>query len=153
MKFKNYKSAIHNFADSFQSVDYSKSGKLAFNVLIHLNSLNLKPSATFDFINKTIQPEQAISKESKQLLNDYLNWLPTHFINHNCDLDKLEKLTIEISADFEKAFYPQGMNKAKQISLQTRTNWKADNRDEEMIQITINEIVDDYYLKIGIPEM
>jgi len=153
MKFKNYKSAIHNFADSFQSVDYSKSGKLAFNVLIHLNSLNLKPSATFDFIAKTIQPEQAISKESKQLLNDYLNWLPTHFINHNCDLDKLEKLTIEISADFEKAFYPQGMNKAKQISLTTRTNWKADNRDEEMIQITKNEIVDDYYLKIGIPEM
>ena len=153
MKFKNYKSAIHNFADSFQSVDYSKSGKLAFNVLIHLNNLKLKPSATFDFINKTIQPEEAISKESKQLLNDYLDWLPTHFKNHNCDLDKLEKLTIVISADFDKAFYPQGMNKAKQICLQTRTNWKADNRNEETIEINLNEIVDDYYLKTGIPEM
>jgi hypothetical protein len=153
MKFKNYKSAIHNFADSFQSVDYSKSGKLAFNVLIHLNNLKLKPSATFDFINKTIQPEVAISKESKQLLNDYLDWLPIHFKNHNCDLDKLEKLTIVISADFDKAFYPQGMNKAKQICLHTKTNWKADNRDEETIEITLNEIVDDYYLKTGIPEM
>jgi hypothetical protein len=153
MKFKNYKSAIHNFADSFQSVDYSKSGKLAFNVLIHLNNLKLKPSATFDFINKTIQPEEAISKESKQLLNDYLDWLPTHFKNHNCELDKLEKLTIVISADFDKAFYPQGMNKAKQICLQTRTNWKADNRNEETIEINLNEIVDDYYLKTGIPEM
>ncbi len=153
MKFKNYKSAIHNFADSFQSVDYSKSGKLAFNVLIHLNNLKLKPSATFDFIHKTIQPEEAISKESKQLLNDYLDWLPTHFKNHNCDLDKLEKLTIDFSADFDKAFYPPGMNKAKQISIQTNTNWKADNRDEETIEITLNEIVDDYYLKTGIPEM
>jgi hypothetical protein len=153
MKFKNYKSAIHNFADSFQSVDYSKSGRLAFNVLIHLNNLTLKPSATFDFVNKTIQPEEAISKESKKLLNDYLGWLPTHFKNHNCDLNKLEKLTIVISTDFDKAFYPQGMNKAKQICLQTRTNWKADNRDEEVIEITLNEIVDDYYLKTGIPEM
>lgn len=153
MKFKNYKAAIHNFAHSFQSVDYSKSGKLAFNVLIHLNNLKLNPSATFDFVHKTIQPEEAISKESKQLLNDYLDWLPTHFKNHNCDLDKLEKLTIVVSADFAKAFYPPGMNKAKQISIQTNTNWKADNRDEETIEITLNEIVDDYYLKIGIPEM
>lgn len=153
MKFKNYKSAIHNFADSFQSVDYSKSGKLAFNVLIHLNNLKLKPSATFDFVNKTIQPEEAISKECEKLLNDYLDWLPTHFKNHNCDLDKLEKLTIDVSADFENAFYPQGMNKAKQICLQSKTIWKAENRDEETIVITLNEIVDDHYLKTGIPEM
>lgn len=153
MKFKNYKSAIHNFADSFQSVDYSKSGKLAFNVLIHLNNLKIKPSATFDFVNKTIQPEEAISKESKQLLNDYLDWLPIHFKNHNCDLDKLEKLILEVSADFDKAFYPRGMNKAKQICIQTKANWKADNRDEQTIELTLNEIVDDYYLKTGIPEM
>lgn len=153
MKFKNYKSAIHNFAHSFQSVDYSKSGKLAFNVLIHLNNLKLKPYIKFDFVNRTIHPEEAISKESIQLLNDYLNWLPIHFKNHNCDLDKLEKLIIDISADFDKAFYPQVMNKAKQISIQTTTGWKADNRAEETIQITVNEIVDDYYLKTGIPEM
>jgi len=153
MKFKSYKSAIHNFADSFQSVDYSKSGKLALNVLIHLNILKLKPSATFDFVNKTIQPEEAITKESKKLLNDYLDWLPEHFKNHNCDLDKLEKLTINISADFDKAFYPPGINKAKQISIKTNTNWKVNNRDEETIEITLNEIVDDYYLMTRIPEM
>jgi hypothetical protein len=87
------------------------------------------------------------------LLNDYHDWLPTHFKNHNCDLNKLEKLTINVSADFDRAFYPPGMNKAKQISIKTNTNWKADNRDEETIEITLNEIVDDYYLKTGIPEM
>ena len=153
MKFKNYKSAIHNFAASFQSLDYSKSGKLSFNVIIHLNAINLKPSATFDFVNKTIHPEEAISQESKQLLNDYLAWLPTHFKNHNCDLDKLEKLTIDISADFGKAYYPQGMKDAKQISIKTKTSWKAVNREEETIEITFNEVVNDYYLKTGIPEI
>ena len=153
MKFKNYKSAIHNFADSFQSVDYMKSGKLAFNVLIHLNNLKLNPSATFDFVHKTIQPEEAITKESRQLLNDYLDWLPTHFKNHNCDLDKLEKLVIVISGDFDNAVSPRGMNKSKQITIHTKTNWKADNRDEETIEIAMNEIVDDYFLKNGIPEM
>ena len=153
MKFKNYKSAIHNFTYSFLSVDYSRSSELAFNVLIHLNKLKLGSSATFDFINKTIQPEEAISKGSKILFDDYLHWLPTHFKNHNCDLDKLEKLTIFISADFEKAFYPRGMNKAKEICLSAKAKWKAINRDEEIIDISINEIVDDYYLLTGIPQI
>lgn len=128
-------------------------GSWLCNVLIHPNNLKLKPSAIFDFINKTIQPEEAIYKGSKKLLNDYFNWLPEYFKNHNCDFDKLEKLTIVISADFEKAFYIQGMNKAKQIHLQTKTNWKADNRDEGIIEISLNEIVADNYLKMGIPEM
>ena len=152
MKFKNYKSAIHNFADSFQSVDYSKSGKLAFNVLIHLNNLGLKPYATFDFINKTIQPNEATTNESNQLFNDYLDWLPTHFINHKCDLEKLEKLIINISANFDNAIIPKGMNKCKQICIKTETTWKADSRKEETIEISLNEIVDSYYLKTGIPE-
>ena len=153
MKFKNYKSAIHNFADSFQSVDYMKSGKLALNVLINLNNLKLNPSATFDFVQKTIQPEEAITKESRQLLNDYLYWLPTHFKNHNCDLAKLEKLVIVISGDFDNAVSPRGMNNSKQITIHTKTNWKADNRDEETFEIEVNEIIDDYFLKNGIPEM
>jgi hypothetical protein len=65
----------------------------------------------------------------------------------------LEKLTVVISADFERAFYPQGMSKAKQIGLQTKTIWMADNRNEAIIEISLNEIVDYYYLKNGIPEM
>ena len=152
MKFKNYKSAIHNFTHSFQSIDYTQSGKLALNVLILLNRLELKPFAIFDFVNKTIQPEEAITKESRQLLDDYLAWLPTHFRNHNCDLDKLEKLVITISADFEKTFTPPGMKKCMQINIQTITSWKADNRNEETIEISLDEVVDDDFLKIGIPE-
>lgn len=54
MKFKNYKSAIHNFAHSFMSIDYMKSGQLAVNVLINRYNLKMEPEATFDFINKTI---------------------------------------------------------------------------------------------------
>ena len=39
MKYKNYKSAIHNFTHSFISIDYMKSGRLAVNVLIDLHNL------------------------------------------------------------------------------------------------------------------
>ena len=96
-----------------------KSGKLAINTLIHLKSHDIKPTAKFDFIAKTVEPEDANSNESNKLLNDYLDWLPTHFQNHNCDIDKLEKLEIIISADFEKAFTPTGMKKCKQITIST----------------------------------
>ena len=47
MKYKNYKSAIHNFAHSFQSLDYMKSPKQSFNVLVDLANLGLEPKATF----------------------------------------------------------------------------------------------------------
>ncbi|MBK9962896.1 MAG: hypothetical protein IPP06_16695 [Saprospiraceae bacterium] len=83
MKFKNYKSAIHNFAHSFMSIDYMKSGRLAVNVLIDLYNLKVEPKATFDFITKTILPTEATTKESNELLKDYLSWLPDHFASHN----------------------------------------------------------------------
>ena len=153
MKFKNYKAAIHNFAHSFQSIDYTKSGKLAFNVIAHLHACDLTPSASFDFIKKTILPTEAITNQSKQLLNDYLDWLPSHFKNHNCDLDKLEKLTITISADFDKAFEPPGMNYCKQIKVTTQTLWKADGKDEQTIEVSQDELIDNDFLKIGIPEL
>jgi hypothetical protein len=153
MKFKNYKAAIHNFAHSFQSVDYTKSGKLAINVVVHLHNHNIVSSATFDFINKTIEPTEAVSIESRKLLNDYLHWLPTHFKNHNCDLEKLEELRLTISADFDKAFEPQGMNYCKQITVKTRTLWKADGKDKQIIDISQEELIDNNFLKIGIPEL
>jgi hypothetical protein len=86
MKFKNYKSAIHNFAHSFMSIDYMKSGRLAINVLIDLNSKGLETKATFDFLRQSIEPTEANSKESKKLLTDYLDWLPDHFTRHDCDV-------------------------------------------------------------------
>ena len=73
-----------------------KSGRLAVNVLIDLHNLGLETKKTFDLINKTIQPDQAETKGSLQLLNDYLDWLPDHFENQNCDLTKLEKLETTI---------------------------------------------------------
>lgn len=45
-----------------------KSGHLAVNVLIDLYNLGLETKSTFDFINRTIQPDKAQSKESRQLL-------------------------------------------------------------------------------------
>ena len=152
MKFKNYKSAIHNFAHSFMSIDYMKSGRLALNVLIDLYNLTLEPKATFDFVNKTIKPTDASTKESSELLNDYLSWLPDHFAAHNCDQTKLEKLEISIWTDFDKAVTPTGMSNSKEFVVHTLTKWKADSRDEQIIEISQTEIIKENFIKLRIPE-
>jgi hypothetical protein len=61
------------------SIDYMKSGRLAVNVLIDLYKIGKENRANFDFINREIKPKEAESKASRELLNDYLNWLPEHF--------------------------------------------------------------------------
>lgn len=84
------------------SIDYAKSGQLAVNVLIDLYKQGLETKAAFDFVRQSIEPIEANSKESKRLLADYLDWLPDHFVRHECDLSKLEKLETTISIDFDK---------------------------------------------------
>ncbi|WKK83580.2 hypothetical protein QYS48_14855 [Marivirga arenosa] len=153
MKYKNYKSAIHNFTHSFISIDFMKSGRLAVNVLIDLYNLNTETKITFDFISSAIQPTEAVSKESKQLLNDYLDWLPGHFESHNCDLSRLEKLEITIWTDFEKAFSPVGMNNAIEFTVNALTKWKAEGREEQIIEISQTELIKKNFLKLRIPEM
>ena len=134
MKFKNYKSAIHNFAHSFMSIDYMKSGRLAVNALIALHNKGLDTKATFDFVGQSIEPTEANSKESKKLLTDYLDWLPDHFIKHDCDLTKLEKLEITISIDFDKAVTPLRMNDAIEFVVLTSTTWKADGKEKNILK-------------------
>ncbi len=153
MKYKNYKSAIHNFTDSFMSIDYMKSGKLALNVLIDLYNLQIESKATFDFINKTIVPVEANSKSSQELLKDYMNWLPDHFSKHKCDLSKLEKLEITIWSDFNKATIPQGRSNQKEFSVHALTKRKAADKDEEIIEITQCEILKFTFLKTRLPEL
>ncbi len=141
MKYKNYKSAIHNFTHSFISIDYMKSGRLAVNILIDLYNLGLETKTTFDFINKTIQPDKAESKESRQLLNDYLDWLPDHFANHNCDLTKLEKLEISIWTDFDNTLPYERNQKDRIFKVSALTKWKADGRNVEILEVTQPEII------------
>jgi len=135
------------------SIDYLKSGRLAVNVLIDLYNLGLETKTTFDFINKTIQPEQAKSKESKQLLNDYLDWIPEHFQNHNCDFSKLEKLETTIWIDFDKAETPKGMSNQLRFIVNAITEWKVAQRDLQTIEISQEEIIKVNFLKLRIPEM
>lgn len=152
MKFKNYNSAIHNFAHSFMSIDYLKSGRLAVNVLIDLHNLKYEPKTTFNFIYKTIVPTEARTNESGELLNDYLDWMPDHFARHNCDLLKLEVLEITIWTDFDNAKTPQGMSNCKEFVVHTWTKWKADGRDTQTIEISQTEIIKENFLKLRIPE-
>ncbi len=152
MKFKNYKAAIHNFAHSFMSIDYMKSGRLAVNVLIDLYNINKEPKATFDFISKTILPAEAKTKESSELLKDYLSWLPDHLEKHNCDAAKLEKLELTIWTDFANAKTPRGMSNSKEFLVHTTTKWKADGREEQVIEISQTEIIKENFIKLRIPE-
>ncbi|AZQ63118.1 hypothetical protein EI427_12975 [Flammeovirga pectinis] len=130
-----------------------KSGCLAANVLIDLYNLELETKSIFDFINQTIQSDNEESKESRQLINDYVEWLPQHFENHNCDLSKLERLETTIWTDFNRAFSPPSMNDSIEFTVNALTKWKADGRDEETIEISQTELINKNFLKTGIPEI
>ena len=134
------------------SIDYMKSGRLAVNVLIDLYNLGHEPKATFDFINDTIVPLDARTKESGELFKDYQNWLPDHFAGHNCDLTKLEVLELTIWTDFDNAKTPTGRNNCKAFVVHTLTNWKADGRDLQTIEILQTEIINKGFIKLRIPE-
>ncbi|UKM66597.1 hypothetical protein GSB9_03187 [Flavobacteriaceae bacterium GSB9] len=141
MKYKNYKSAIHNFVHSFTSIDYMKSGRLALNVLIELHNAGIESKATFDFINKSIKPTDAAYMESQQLMNDYLDWLPEHFKNHNCDLTKLEKLEITYWTDFKNTLPYERNQNDRILKVIAKTKWKADGRNEEVIEISQSDLI------------
>tara|TARA_B100001540_G_C15211105_1_gene375168 strand:+ start:81 stop:479 length:399 start_codon:yes stop_codon:yes gene_type:complete len=130
-----------------------KSGRLAVNVLIDLYNLGLETKTTFNFVNQTIQPNQAQSKRSRQLLNDYSDWLPDHFKNHNCDLIKLEKLETTIWTDFDKSFSPPGMNNTLEFTVNALTIWKAEGREDQTIEISQTELIEKNFLKLRIPEI
>ncbi len=130
-----------------------KSGVLAVNVLIDLLNFNLETKATFDFINKSVMPIEADTKRSRKLLEDYLDWLPAHFLSHNCDLSKLEKLKITFWADLAKARTPPGMSDTKEFTIHAIAKWKAENKEEEIIEISQMEMIKQNYLKLRIPEV
>lgn len=141
MKYKNYTSTIHNFTHSFISVDYMKSGRLAVNVLIDLHNKGLKSKATFNFIKKTIKPIEAESNESLQLLNDYMDWLPKHFNNHQCDLEKLESLEITIWTDFKNTTPSERNKKERVFKISASTNWKVEQRANKLLEISQLEFI------------
>ncbi|RYE26513.1 MAG: hypothetical protein EOP51_00150 [Sphingobacteriales bacterium] len=151
MKYKNYKSAIHNFADSFQSFGYLKTGKPVFNVLLHLKNIGLQPVASFDFLERTITPTEALTPSCKIMFQDYLDWLPDHCMTHKCDIDKLEKLQITVGVDFELAV-PVKYKRQCVVKIWSKTYWKADGRDENDIFIEVEEVMDKKFLEKGVPE-
>ena len=140
MKYKNYKSAVHNFVHSFQSRDYMKSPKQSYNVLISLYEKGLPPKATFDFINGTIEPKEAVSESSSQLLNDYMQWLPEHCLNHNCDPSLIVSLKTSIWVDFEKAWDRRSKNDIN-LEIQTKTEWKAQDKSAQIVETKEVEII------------
>ena len=67
-------------------------------------------------------------------------------------MTKLEKLEVVIWTDFKNAKIPQGMNNSREFSVYTLTKWKAEQKDEQIIEISQSEIIKENYLKLRIPE-
>lgn len=118
-----------------------KSEHFAVNVLIDLYNLGIEAKATFDFVNKTIEPTEVVSKESLQLMNDYLHWLPEHFKNRNCDLTKLEQLRITLWTDFHNTLPYERNQKDRVFTISALTTWKADGRKDKTIELTQSEVI------------
>ena len=130
-----------------------KSGRLAINVLIDLNNIGRPTEFKIDFINKIISPKESISDRSQQLMLDYLDWLPEHLRNHNCDEHLLEKLDIKMWTDFNGAFSPPGMNNDLEVQINCRAKWKIFGRDESVLDISQAEIISKLIIQNGVPEM
>ena len=153
MKYKNYSSAIHNFTHSFMSIDYTKSGRLAINFLISKYNNECENQVIFSFVDNSIKPTNFDSIEMKELMTDYLNWLPQHFNNHNCDISQLEKLEITLKADFRNATIPEGMHDTREFEYSARTIWKVFGKNEQMIEISQIELIHKDFLKTGMLEI
>lgn len=152
MRINKYKSAVHNFSYSFQSIDHTRSGKIAINGLIKLRNLGFSPKMSFNFITKQIEPKLMCNEWSLKLLNDYLDWLPEHFKNQNCDIAKVIELRIEISANFEDMNIPYGLNDTKNIQVITNTYWKIERSKMQHLEISKDELIKFVYLKNGLIE-
>ncbi len=139
MKYNNLKSAIHNFTHSIISRDYSHSGKLVHNILIKLKNHNLLPQVKLNFIDGTIQPNEAIDDSSKKLLLDYRNWLPEHLENHKCSISELELFEIIVFADFDKAYHLKNAEDYLRIKFIAILNWKIKGKENESREIWIEE--------------
>ncbi|MCW7460416.1 hypothetical protein ND856_18980 [Leptospira bandrabouensis] len=135
MKIKNIKSALHNFAHSLISTDYTHSAVLALNILNNLNKINIETRFEFDFIKATILPIQAINVESEKLLNDYRKWLPLHLKNHNTDLSLIENLKLIVCSDFQK-IYPLKMNDLLEIEIECEIIYQIKNRERKSFKIS-----------------
>lgn len=103
MKRKNLKSVIHNFAHSFQAFDFRISQFTVLQELCTLYKRSLISSFEVDFIKKTISPKNAQTKVLKQIVNDYLDWLPELCLSQNVDQSIIKKLKIKIEIDFQNA--------------------------------------------------
>lgn len=135
MALSRYQSLVHNFTQSFISVDYEKDHHFAINVLIDLHNQGHPPQATFDFVNGELCELATQSNESLELLNYYANWLPEHFGSQSAELDKLEKLEITICTMFINT------DNESTFKVSALTKWKVQDWDEQRIELHLHEIM------------
>ena len=135
------------------SIDYAKSGRIALNSVIDLYQIGKKTRVTFDFIQNSISPIEAESVGAKELMNDYLEWLPKHFETHNCNLALLKKLEINISVDFTTAKQPHRMPGVLEFQVFGKVTWKTNKEGTQVLEISNLELMKESFMLERIPEL
>ena len=148
MKVKNFKSIIHNFSDSLQSIDFRISDKLIFDEILLLHDEYGINTVEFDFIKRTIIPSLATNANTQNILDDYANWLPELIESQNCEAEYLNSLLISVSVDFEKLRQPVNMSDTVEVTINTTAKYQIREREEKTINLTLTEL----YLKRNFPK-
>ena len=141
MKIKSLKSVVHNFADSLQSIDYRICDLLIFDEILKLYDQFGIDTVRFNFIQGTVQPNEANNKSILKIFHAYKSWLPELCKSQNCEIEYLDQLNIDVKVDFGSIFQPPGMSDTVQIAIATIVSYKIFERDAKTITLKLDELV------------
>ena len=92
MKYKNIKSAIHNFGHSFVSLmNYVDDDYIIdeMNKLVTNNKLN---ELSINFLTGQVEPKSIETKRIKKSISYYQEWLPKHLKSHEIEPSTINQL-------------------------------------------------------------
>lgn len=69
-------------------------------------------------------------------------------MNHNCDLNKLEKLEITFWTDFKNTLPFDSNRNHRILNILAKKKWKTDGRNEEIIEISQSELIPNRILEL-----
>ena len=141
MKRKNLKSVIHNFAHSFQAVDYRIS---QYPLLIELCSLYKEQGITsieVDMLTKVVKPELARKQGIIERIQDYADWLPELCRSQEVNPAIIKELCLAVTAAFDSATVYRSSRNERVVQIETIYSCRDDLGNILEGRIVENEVV------------
>ncbi|CZF78729.1 hypothetical protein GCE9029_01020 [Grimontia celer] len=93
MKYKNIKSAIHNFGYSYLSYENYVDGDFVFRELkaIHAKGYDI----SIDWLSRTFEPRQFYSTRIEKSIGYWTDSLRQHLLNQNVSIESLTDLHLK----------------------------------------------------------